>query len=518
MNGPLKSRKTLLPQAIFTLIAAVGCSTEVEPRGQLMVVISSDMSVTKDMDEVRVEVFRANGTMLPERQIPILPAQPAPFGKPLPGTLAIVPSDAGGQSLRVRLTARRLNQKSGVKESRVVREAIAKVPTDRVAMLRMPLRWLCEGKLEADEGDSYRPSCEKDETCIAGVCERAAVEQDSMPEYLPSEVFGGGTESGEGSQCLDVQTCFANAQPLQPDGDCSLPLPAGANPAQLNVALMLPPESDGHCLDDPDKGAGKGSCFIPLDSDPSEGFTIVGKKILLPPGVCMRTNFIGVALSSSCATKDLSIPVCGVWNGWAAADSGAGGTSGTGAASGVGGQITSSGASTNGGAFSNGGKASSEAGGPSASTGGGSAFGGAPAASGGASNGGQATAGAPVVGGKAGAGGAASGTAGGTSSAGAGAAPSQTLYVPASANCASGNVEAAYTVCRNCHTNPPQNGAPYPLLTLAQLQAYATDEIAQVSSKMMPLTGTLSDSNRTLMLNWLNKGAPGVPDPQCPTP
>ncbi|HEY0469059.1 MAG TPA: hypothetical protein VGC79_32925, partial [Polyangiaceae bacterium] len=304
-----------------------------------------------------------------DRQIPILPSLPAPFGKPLPGTLAIVPSDAGGEAVHVRLTARRFNGDTGEHESRVVREAIVKVPTDRVAMLHMPLRWLCDGEVEPAEGDSFRSSCPNEtDTCVAGTCKSADVDANLLPDYLPSEVFGGGTPLGKGSTCLDVQTCFAQTPVLQPDEECTVPLPAGATPLpvgvnplpgiagpeMLNVALVLPPESDGHCLDDPDKGPGKGICFMPLDSDPNEGFVKEGDHIRLPKAACQRKNVVGVAVSLKCSTKDLSIPVCGPWNGWAAQSGpdGSGGTSGMVAAGGSTAGADSSGGTSSGGTSS----------------------------------------------------------------------------------------------------------------------------------------------------------------------
>ncbi|HYP88708.1 MAG TPA: hypothetical protein VEQ59_11155, partial [Polyangiaceae bacterium] len=178
--------------------ATASCSSgETKPRGQLIIALSTDMSVTKDMDEVRVQVFRADGTALPDRQIPVLPAEPAPFGKPLPGTLAIVPPDAGGQQLLIRVSARHLDPRTNVKLTRVVREAVVKVPTDRTAMLRMPLRWLCDGRVKPIAGsddDSYSSDCDKDETCIAGECVPAEVDANALPDYTPEQVFGGGDD------------------------------------------------------------------------------------------------------------------------------------------------------------------------------------------------------------------------------------------------------------------------------------------------------------------------------------
>ena len=270
---------------------ALSCSDDPKPRGQLMIAITTDMSITKDLDEVRVEISRADGTKIPDRQIPILPSQPAPFGKPLPGTIAIVPADAGGQALHVRLTARHLDPASGERKSRVVREAIVKVPTDRVALLRMPLRWLCDGQVVAAEGDSFRSDCAENETCKAGVCQPADVDANDMPDYSAAQVFGGGEAHGIGSRCLDAQACFADAQVLAPDSsDCTVPLPDGADPSRLNVALVMPPESAGHC---PDDTAPSGHCYLPLDSDPEEGFSISDGRLKLPAAACQRPGVLG---------------------------------------------------------------------------------------------------------------------------------------------------------------------------------------------------------------------------------
>jgi len=357
-----RARLALLAVLGFTLSAA--CTDEVRPRGQLMIAITSDLAVDKDMDEVRVEVKRADGTVLPDRQIPILPTQPAPFGKPLPGTIAIVPSDAGGQAVHVRVAARHSDESTGTKVSRVVREAIVKIPTDRVALLRMPLHFLCDDKVvpDPDLPDSFKSDCGKDETCKAGKCQPAAVDGDELPDYLPSLVFGGGTSSGKGSHCLDARACFAHAPALSPDfSDCSLPLPADVDLARINVALVLPAKSAGHCLD---ASAGEGdACYVPLDNDP-EGFSIKGGRIQLPPAACERAGLVGVSVSTACRTKDLSVPVCGPWTGWPAVNTEPDGTGGS-----AGAPAQGAGGETGGNGGSSAGKSSVEPGG-SAGTGG----------------------------------------------------------------------------------------------------------------------------------------------------
>lgn len=78
------------------------------------------------------------------------------------------------------------------------------------------------------------------------------------------------------------------------------------------------------------------------------------------------------------------------------------------------------------------------------------------------------------------------------------------------------DVYAAYSVCRNCHIDPPVNGAPMPLLTLEDLQAHAGDIYDAVKTGVMPLDGTLSGHETALILNWLKAGAHGVPAEDCP--
>jgi hypothetical protein len=96
-------------------------------------------------------------------------------------------------------------------------------------------------------------------------------------------------------------------------------------------------------------------------------------------------------------------------------------------------------------------------------------------------------------------------------------------YIPASKNCAAGNVLAAYSVCRNCHgsTPDPDFNVPFTLVTLADLQAQAGNEYDAVSTGAMPKAGAFAaDSNcsptgtstscKNVLLNWLAAGANGV--------
>ncbi|HEY3664520.1 MAG TPA: hypothetical protein VGL19_00925, partial [Polyangiaceae bacterium] len=136
--------------------------------------------------------------------------------------------------------------------------------------------------------------------------------------------------------------------------------------------------------------------------------------------------------------------------------------------------------------------------------------GGAAAGTGGkGGNGGTAGSGAGGSAGHAGA-----GNASGAGGSAAGAGP--VLYVPASSSCAAGNVQAAMSVCRNCHTDPPINSAPVPLLSYDEIHAEAGNILDKVSSGEMPAAGTLSTANKGLILDWVGAGAIGVPNPACP--
>jgi hypothetical protein len=346
---------------VVSIAAALGasCSTETKPRGGLMLALSTDMSIVKDMDEVVVEVFPESGPGLlyeydlQGKNTDGTLVEGAAL-KAMPGTVAIVPPNSGGQVVRIRVTAK--STLDGADSPRLVREAIAKVPDDRVALLEMPLRWLCSGKdgsgndQVVSDGKGYQSQCylsSQDQknhlTCGGGDCVSADIDTNALPDYKPQLVYGGGDAKGNGSACLDVQRCFGAAPTIELDkSDCSVALPAGADPKVLNVAMVLPPNSDGHCLDT-DAGPGTGKCYLPLDvetgqaamtdggtstSTVHEGFYVAGDKIYLPKAVCNRELVQGVAVSQSTScilsrtghvstkSKDLSIPVCGPWTGW----------------------------------------------------------------------------------------------------------------------------------------------------------------------------------------------------------
>jgi virginiamycin B lyase len=323
-----------VPLWLCVLACALSCSSEDKPRGELMLAISADASIPKDINQVVVEVLNDNGN----KQSFTYPILPGDLGKPMPGTLALIPPNAGGQHVRIRLIAEHDSGTGAAPTPRVVREAVVNVPTDRTAVLPMPLRWLCYGQVTpADE--SFRSDCGADETCVAGECVTAVRESSKLADYDAREVFGGGDANGRGGQCMNVQKCFATSTTVAPDASCTLALPSGASLDTLNIA-MLPANGDGECA-----AGDKQPCFIPLDHDPDEGWSIAHGRILLPKAVCKKLdagNILSMVLTTSCPAKNGSVPICGPWTSVTTEQPletpGAGGATENGGASGAGGE------------------------------------------------------------------------------------------------------------------------------------------------------------------------------------
>ena len=77
------------------------------------------------------------------------------------------------------------------------------------------------------------------------------------------------------------------------------------------------------------------------------------------------------------------------------------------------------------------------------------------------------------------------------------------------------DVNVIYGVCQNCHSNPTLNEAPFPLVTLDDMQATRLAQVGAVSSGAMPKDGALAPGDKTRLLAWLSEGANGVPQASC---
>lgn len=70
-------------------------------------------------------------------------------------------------------------------------------------------------------------------------------------------------------------------------------------------------------------------------------------------------------------------------------------------------------------------------------------------------------------------------------------------------------------VCQHCHTRPPRNGAPFPLVTYGDTQAMIDGRIVvsyvgeAVAAGRMPLAPmTLSEAQRAVLVAWASQGGP----------
>lgn len=215
----------------------------------------------------------------------------------IPTTLAIVGNERPDDRVRLRLLARKFGT------PRVLREAVTQVPSDRIIELHLPIEWLCDGS--ATTGDPMFCS-DPNYTCAGGRCIPKWIDPSTLPSYQPPSGLGG----NESASCFDVQRCFANstAVPLSVAG-CSLVGP-GQGLQALNLALVVKPDSGGHCIPG-------GNCLVPISRGPL-GWDIAsdGARIVLPAAVCTtKANLIlAVVASQQCPTKRPAQALCGAWS------------------------------------------------------------------------------------------------------------------------------------------------------------------------------------------------------------
>jgi hypothetical protein len=332
--------------------ASLSCSAP--SKGAIVLAISTDMQTPKDVDIVSVFVssnsvprFDYLGRVTPDGKV-ILPA-----------TLAVIEAEDPSAQVRIRVTAFQETQ------PRVLRDVLTKVPHGRTALLRLPLDFLDVGSVRSgalpykflpDESrvlDGFTawdptdptnlvPECDftRGLTMIAGKCAVASVDPSSLPDYDPALVFGdaGLKPSGTPGGCFDVPRCFQAAVPAAglDTTACTFPLPQGADPASLNVAVVT--ASTGACLS-------TGQCFVPLENDATLGWTAAGTTVTLAPGVCTKFLAGGAPLgpaqiyvsAGACAARGPDDPVCQGAGGDAGGDANAGGDAGASGDAGPGG-------------------------------------------------------------------------------------------------------------------------------------------------------------------------------------
>jgi hypothetical protein len=74
--------------------------------------------------------------------------------------------------------------------------------------------------------------------------------------------------------------------------------------------------------------------------------------------------------------------------------------------------------------------------------------------------------------------------------------------------------------CQTCHSNPPQNDAPVPLVSYADVQGKASQiaEFIDAQVDYMPPPGApnLTSPERTTLLNYIGAGLPSAGAVSCP--
>jgi hypothetical protein len=313
------ARTSLLASALPALVVALGvaCSGKTLPfPGGLMLAIQTDLSAPKDVAAVGLYITSDGRPIFSDvREV-------APTGEVrFPATIAIVADEARPRAqVKIRVIA---FKDSG--EVRVLRDILTTVPKGRTGLLRAPLLWINEGsgsgsrlQLSSSLGtrDGTTPpdgftaitsACPDGQTFLEGECGDARVDGDALPDFQEKEVFGGGDGSGKGGRCFDVLGCFAGAAPVDVDAStCSASL-GGTDAASPNLsfAVALPASAQaGECKD--------GTCLVPLDK--GVGWNAGGLGVTFPKALCARIasgKALGIVRSTTCATKDATVPSCG---------------------------------------------------------------------------------------------------------------------------------------------------------------------------------------------------------------
>lgn len=161
--------------------------------------------------------------------------------------------------------------------ARVLRRSRQPYVADEVLFLPMPLKFSCFDK---DCGDN------DDQTCKAGRCTTASIDQLALPRYTPDLV------DGTGSACFPASECFAAAVPavIVDSGDCTYAIPnTPSAPPLLAGAPPNPIMSTGEGVNVEITYDGGVTREI-LDKEALEGFTVPDptkpQRFRLAPGLC----------------------------------------------------------------------------------------------------------------------------------------------------------------------------------------------------------------------------------------
>ena len=295
----LASGRTLVaPTLLVSLMALTGATGCTSDAGEIVVVLQTDLSLPKDINTIRLEVFNEGVPKFKNDYERLGEAEGAPFL--LPGTITLLGSEEPADTVRVVASAR-----SGGKDGklRIVREVFTTIPQQRTATLQMPLQFLCDDSGAFDSSGEVISNCPEGQTCLAGRCEDSTVDSSLLPEYSANDIYVPGT-------CLEVKICFNTNEPIADDEidktDCSIAGVGGVN-------IGLETEGEGIC--------GGVGCFVALDGESSLGWqTREDGRVQLPGAVCDQLEtgevqkVVTAAVNDICPFKTFSVPTCGPWS------------------------------------------------------------------------------------------------------------------------------------------------------------------------------------------------------------
>ena len=294
--------------ALGALLLTASCSGDKAPRrGEIIVAFQTDLSIPKDITVLVVTIY-VGGTKRYQSEFPL-----SPGGKfDLPATLAIIEGEQKAQPVTIRVTGL-----DGSRTPKVIRQAVSTIPSERIALMHMPLQFLCldndvKEDIDVDGTPSYVDKCtQQEQTCMSGECIPDEIDVNTLPDYAGDLVFGGAPLGSPAGQCLDVLGCFARGVTVSPDtGDCSVALPQGSE-ENVNVGLVLPLVAGGPGI------CGSQACIVALERDDLTGWKFENGRAILPKAVCNRlgADIDALAVTSGCVTKTPAIPTCGPWSG-----------------------------------------------------------------------------------------------------------------------------------------------------------------------------------------------------------
>lgn len=354
----------------LSLVGAIVLGACAEPKGALMLAISTDMKAPKDVNAVSVTI--SNNGAIKHSFI----GRVTPQGDVLlPATLAIVEPDDTGGSIRIRVMAFQ------DRRPRVLRDIRTTIPTGgRTALLRIPLNFVNDGSTksaplppgvvpdpvpgtggtstgggssggpatpagEFDFFGSFQPECPdiENQTFIDGVCQDNFVDANALPDF-DSALIGDSLDKG---QCFDVARCFSAAVTIGEAGSGVIGADSGSSTADGSTSAdaSTPPRDGGAGFKDlrisaitldrtscslalngsnpqrlnlavvtPDTGecVRPGECYIPIDRG-GAGWVEQNGRVQLPLFVCRLLGGKNLRLATSsetCAAKEESNPIC----------------------------------------------------------------------------------------------------------------------------------------------------------------------------------------------------------------